>query len=129
MGKNNDALSRKIEYPKLINELEVKLKAINAREIVLGREAKEDHSKSNLLHIVRQNKATLLTEKKQLEALYAAIELMYGPDRVYGYIYGTKFYPGVSICIDMREKMINEEMVRIRFKCNEEKIDAIMEKD
>ena len=129
VGKNNDALSRKIEYPKLINELEVKLKAINAREIVLGREAKEDHSKSNLLHIVRQNKATLLTEKKQLEALYAAIELMYGPDRVYGYIYGTKFYPGVSIFIDMREKMINEEMVRIRFKCNEEKIDAIMEKD
>ncbi|MBQ8084509.1 MAG: DUF342 domain-containing protein [Lachnospiraceae bacterium] len=127
IGKNNESLSRKVEYPKLIEELEIKLKAVNAREIQLSREAKTDHSKANMLHIVRQNKANILTQKKQLEGLFYAIDSLYGPEEVREYIFGRHFYPGVSVCIDMREKTINEELIRVKFKCRDEKISYVME--
>lgn len=129
IGKNNESLTRKMEYPKLISELETKLKAINSREIQLGREAKGDQSKSNLLHIVRQNKASLLTEKKQLEGLFLALDSLYGPEEIVEYIYGRHFYPGVSVSINMREKAINDELIRVRFKCREEEITYTLEED
>lgn len=127
IGKTNEALSRKLEYPKLISEIEVKLKAITSREMILNKEAKENHSKSNLLYIVRQNKANLLTEKKQLEALFYALDSLYTYEKNSGYIHGTHFYPGVIVCIDSNEKQISDELVRVRFRGREGKITYSMD--
>ncbi len=127
IGKTNETLSRKLEYPKLISEIDVKLKAITSREMILNKEAKENRSKSNLLYIVRQNKANLLTEKKQLEGLFYALDALYGYDDYRGYIHGKHFYPGVIICIDTNEKQIDSELVKVRFRGREGKITYSMD--
>ena len=129
VGKSNDVLSRRVEYGKLIEELDIKLMGVNSREIQLGREAKTNPAMSNLLHIVRQNKARLLTEKKQIEAVYESIDRLYEGQKKRAYIEGRKFYPGVIIRIDMREKRITDEMIRVSFRGSEDGISFSYEKD
>ena len=129
VGKSSDILSRRIEYPKLIEQLENKLTGINSREIQLGREAKENRSMANLLHIVRQNKARILTEKKQLEAVARSIEKVYGKEETGACISGRKFYPGVIVRIDMREKRITDEMIKVSFRGSEDGVSFSFDKD
>lgn len=116
VGKSSDVLARKFEYEKLIEELEVRFAGANSREMQLGRESKTDPSKSNLLYIVRQNKARILTEKKQLEASYQAIDALYSKEGVRAYVSGRKFYPEVIVRIDMRDYRVTDEMIRVCFR-------------
>ena len=129
VGKSAEVLSRKVEYPKLIEQLETKLVGINSREIQLGREARNNTSMSNLLHIVRQNKARILTEKKQLEAVYASIDVLYGNNPPRAIITGRKFYPGSVVRIDMREKKIDDEMIRVSFRGSDDGISFSFDKE
>lgn len=129
VGKSSDVLSRRVEYGKLIEELDIKLMGVNSREIQLGREAKVNPAMSNLLHIVRQNKARLLTERKQIEVVYNAIDSLYGGQERRPYIEGRKFYPGVIVRIDMREKRITDEMIRVSFRSGEDGISFSYERD
>lgn len=129
VGKSAEVLERRVEYPGLIEQLETKLVGINSREIQLGREARNNPSMSNLLHIVRQNKARILTEKKQLEAVYTTIDVLYGKNPMRGVISGRKFYPGTIVRIDMREKKIDDEMIRVSFRGSDDGISFSFDKD
>lgn len=120
VGKYGELLSRKLKYAKLIEELDSKLEGVSKREFELGRAAKDNPSMNNLLHIVRQNKACVLTEKKQIEASYEAIDKLYSKDAVRPSIAGVKFFPGVIVRIESREKRINDEMIKVTFRSGEE---------
>lgn len=128
VGKNSQMLTQKLEYVKVIEELENKLEGVSRREFELGRIAKDNSSMNNLLYIVRQNKARILTEKKQTEAGYAAIDKMYSKEAVPPSITGRKFYPGVTVRIDSREKRITDEMIRVTFRIGEDGISFSFDK-
>lgn len=130
-GKNNKILADKVEFPRLIQELDLKLTGINSREIQLDREAKKDPTKkkSNMLHIIRQNKARILAEKKQLEAVYAAYDNMNNSANARTIIKGRKFFPGVIVEIDNKDYSIDFEMILVSFRNNEEGISYVQESD
>ncbi|MBR1815105.1 MAG: DUF342 domain-containing protein [Lachnospiraceae bacterium] len=123
-GKRSELLTDRMSLLKEIEELSSKSKGINSRELALSRKIKEAPSSvlENALHVIRKDKARILAEKKQKEEVLNAINRLFAGESFSASITGTKFFTGVTVSIDMKEKEIESDITRVTFLRNEDGI-------
>ena len=120
VGKRSELLTERMDYAKEIEELDNKIKGINGRELTITNKLKEMESTTleNTLHVIRKNKASTLAEKKQREAVLSSIDGLFADMSATSFIEGVKFFPGVTVSVDMKDLRLTEPAARVTFKRN-----------